>query len=257
MADRQALVLICGIGEDEATWEPVVAALGEIADCLPMVAGGDSIEAMADDILARIDGNFAVAGHSLGGYVALCLQRIAPDRVTRLALLNTSARPDDAATAANRRKLIARIARDGYPAVVRAITPMLSAKPSPAEAATMLLRTGETRFVREQRAAMLRPDARPALAAITVPLLVIGGARDQVIPVARSVEIATAVPGATLVTLPGSGHMSPVEAPAAVAMALLDWLATPLWSSPVAPETVGSDDRTSSSRGVGRQRPPR
>lgn len=227
MADRQRLVLICGIGEDEALWHPVMVALGDIADCLPMIAGGDSIEAMADDILARIKGSFAVAGHSLGGYVALRLQHIAPGRVTRLSLLNTSARPDDPATGAKRLKLIERIMRDGYVAMVQAISPALSAQPSPAVVA-MMLRTGETRFVREQRAVMHRPDARPTLAAITVPLLVIGAAFDHVIPVSGSIEIAAAVLGSTLITLPGCGHMSPLEAPAAVAAALRDWLMMPL-----------------------------
>ncbi|MDO7842293.1 alpha/beta fold hydrolase [Sphingomonas immobilis] len=224
MADRQPLVLLSGVGGDEAVWEPLVRALADVADCRPMVAAGDSIAAMADDILARCDGPFALAGHSLGGYVALAIQRAAPARVTRLALLNTSAQADDADARANREKVIARIARDGFDAVVRLMAPATTASPM-AEAAAMLLRSGGERFVREQRAAMTRPDALPGLSALAVPLLVVGSARDAIIPAARSVEIADAVPGATLVMLPDAGHLAPLEAPAAVAAAMRAWLA--------------------------------
>lgn len=228
MAERQALLLLCGIGEDEAVWAPLMSRLDGIANCRPMVATGDSIDAMAVDILARAEGRVAVAGHSLGGYVAMAAQRAAPARVARLALLNSSALPDDAATRQNRRRLIARAARDGFPTMVRAMVPALVAaqdRAATSDAEAMLLRTGEERFAREQRAAMTRPDARQALAAINIPVLVIGAARDQVVAPARSHEIAAAVAGATLVMLPDAGHLAPIEAPGAIAAAMRAWLA--------------------------------
>lgn len=223
MAERQTLVLLCGIGEDEQVWAPVAAALADIADCRPMVAEGESIAAMAADVVARTRGPIAVVGHSLGGYVAMAVQRAAPERVTRLALLNTSALPEDATALTGRGKLIDRIARDGFAEVVRLIAPALGN--ASIDTMAMLLRTGPNRFVRDQRAAMTRPDARAGLAAIAVPLLVIGGAQDAVIPAARSAEIAAIVPGAALVILPDAGHVSPLEAPVPVADALCDWLA--------------------------------
>lgn len=225
MGDRPSLMLLCGVGEDEAIWTPVAKALADVADCRSFVGQGNSVEAMAADLLARTEGPIAIAGHSLGGYVALAVHRAAPERVTRLALINSTAAPDDDRARSGRQKLIDLIGRDGFPAVIRRLVPGLAALPVAMDPAAMLARAGENRFVRDLRVAMHRPDGRAGLAAISVPLLVIGGERDTIVPVEHSIEIADAVTHANLLILPDSGHLAPVEAPAAVVDALRDWLA--------------------------------
>jgi pimeloyl-ACP methyl ester carboxylesterase len=227
MADRQTLILLCGIAGDAESWAEVATLLRDAADCRIMVATGDGIAAMADDILSRTTGAIAVAGHSLGGYVALAVQRADPARVTRLALVNSSAAPDDDDARAGRLKAIEAVEARGYPAIVARLAPALLHSDSQIDLARvqpMLLRAGPARFVSEQRAAMNRPDARPALAALQIPVLVIGAEGDRIVSPARSVEIATAVTGATLVMLTASGHLSPMEEPARVADALRLWL---------------------------------
>lgn len=225
MAERQTLLLLCGIGEDEAVWVEVAEALANVAEIHPIIPDGDSVEAMAADILAQFDGPLAVAGHSLGGYVALAMQRAAPARVERIALLNSSARPDDRQARIARQALIDRVGRDGFETVVALLARTLAALPTAINPAAMLLRNGEARFVRQQRAAMARPDARPGLYGVAIPMLVMGAGRDRIVPHDRSAEIAAIVPGARLILLPESGHLSPIEASAAVAAAMRAWLA--------------------------------
>jgi pimeloyl-ACP methyl ester carboxylesterase len=227
MADRQTLILLCGIAGDAESWSEVATLLSNVADCHPMVATGDSIAAMADDILARTTGPIAVAGHSLGGYVALAVQRADPSRVTRLALINSSAAPDDDDARAARLQTIDAVARHGYDTIVRRLTPALVHPDSQidlGQVEAMLLRAEPERFVREQRAAMARPDARPALASTRVPILAIGADADRIVASARSIEIAEIVRHATLVILTASGHLSPMEEPVRVADALRVWL---------------------------------
>ena len=84
--------------------------------------------------------------------------------------------------------------------------------------------TGVDAFLRQQRAIMARPDARPGLGAIRVPTLVLVGEGDELTPPALSQEIAAGIPGARLVTVPDSGHLSTLEQPAAVNAALVEWM---------------------------------
>jgi pimeloyl-ACP methyl ester carboxylesterase len=227
MADRQTLILLCGIAGDTDSWSEVATLLGQDAECRILVATGDSIAAMADDILARTPGPIAVAGHSLGGYGALAPPRAAPGRVTRLALVNSSAAPDNDDARAARLKTIEAVASRGYEAIIRQLTPALAHPDSridPTRVQAMLSRAGPTRFIREQYAAMDRPDARPALRLVDLPVVVIGAEADRIIAPARSIEIAEIAPGATLVMLAASGHLSPMEQPALVGDAMGKWL---------------------------------
>lgn len=220
-------MLLCGIAGDTESWSDVAALLEGDADCRIMVATGDSIAAMADDILARTTGPIAVAGHSLGGYVALAVQRADPTRVTRLALINSSAAPDDVDARAARLQTIEAVKTRGYEAVVRRLAPALPFAASDFDLVrveAMLLRAGADRFVREQRAAMVRPDARPALSSARIPVLAIGAEADRIVDPARSIEIAETAPAATLVMLTASGHLSPMEEPVRVSVPLRSWL---------------------------------
>jgi pimeloyl-ACP methyl ester carboxylesterase len=190
----------------------------------------DSMAAIAQGILRDAPPRFALAGLSMGGYVALEIVRQAPERVARLALLGTSASLDPPEITERRRRQIA-LAQDGrFDAVADMQFPLLVDRSRlDDEDLQTLVRlmadeTGAEAFVREQTAIIGRADSRADLAAIACPTLVVVGAGDNLIPPQRSAEIADAIPGARLVTVAECGHLSTLERPAQVTEALMEWL---------------------------------
>jgi len=190
----------------------------------------DSVAGIAGRLLAAAPPRFALVGLSMGGYTAFEVMRAGPDRVARLALLDTSARPDLPEQGERRRAQIA-LARGGRFAEV--IEPLFQSWVPPAHRTNAALRhvvqqmaeeTGSEAFVRQITAIMTRPDSRPGLAAIRCPTLVLVGDKDEATPPERAAEIASGIPGARLVTVPESGHLSPLEQPALVTRALAEWL---------------------------------
>jgi pimeloyl-ACP methyl ester carboxylesterase len=190
----------------------------------------DSMERIARRILSQAPARFALVGLSMGGYVSFELLRQAPERVAKLALLDTTARPDAPEQSAQR-KLQIELARAGrfaevsdllFPKFVAASRRM--DEPLRALVRRMAEETGPEAFVRQQTAIMSRPDSRPGLAAIGCPTLVLVGERDELTPPERADEIAAAVPDARLVRVPEAGHLSTIERPAAVTGALVEFL---------------------------------
>lgn len=227
----QPLVLVPGLRCDAYLWQPVIARLGpDIAPVVADVSRDDTIAGMAARILAAAPGRFALAGLSMGGYVALEIIRQAPGRVTHLALLDTSARPDTEERKEGRRAEMELVRQGKASLVSRTALPGLLAPAhldSPiAEAVhAMAMRVGDDTYFRQQEAIMGRIDSRPFLKDIGVPTLVGVGTEDKLIPPALSEEMADAIPGAELVTFPGAGHIATLEAPDAVAAAMTAWLA--------------------------------
>jgi pimeloyl-ACP methyl ester carboxylesterase len=225
------LLLLPGLLCDAALWRHQVAGLSDRARiAIADVTLDDSLGAMAARALAAAPPRFALAGLSMGGYLAFEILRQAPGRVTRLALFDTSARPDTPEQARRRRGLMA-LSRSG---AFRGVTPRLLpqllhpenlAGPVAAEVLAMAGRVGREAFLRQQAAILGRPDSRPGLAAIAVPSLVAVGAADALTPPDRAQEIAAGIPGARYAELPGCGHLPPLEAPGAVNALLATWLA--------------------------------
>jgi pimeloyl-ACP methyl ester carboxylesterase len=188
------------------------------------------MEAVAAHILADAPPRFALAGLSMGGYIAFAMLRIAPERIARLALLDTSARPDTPAQKATREKFIAMAEAGKFFDVVDLLTPrFLHPSRHNDEALKRVVRdmaadTGPEAFVRQQKAIMSRPDSRPLLAAIRCPTLVLVGDGDELTPPELAKEIAGGVSGARLVAVPDCGHLSTIEKPEAVNAALAEWL---------------------------------
>lgn len=230
MSDR-TLVMICGLASDEAIWEEQVARLAGDATCLPIVPRGDSIEAMARELLGRLPRRFSLTGHSMGGYVALALTELAPERVERLALVNSSAEADSPEQKRARRSLIRNVEQHGLPKLLPKLVPNMIAQSHPDLArlaervAALLERTGEAWFLSNQRAVAARPDRIEFYRQLRIPLVVIGSRGDQVVPARHSERMHEANPLARLLLLEGCGHMTPWEAPDAVAQALREWLA--------------------------------
>jgi len=224
------LLLLPGLLEDADVFEYQVKGLGGVAVSAADLTRSDSIGALADDALAQApSGRFALAGHSMGGYVALEILRRAPERIERLALLNTHARPDSQESIQNRRRLMALAERD-FPAVSAELFPRLVAPEHLKEAGIagkvteMALGTGKEAFLRQQRAIMGRIDSRPHLAAIRCPTLVLAGRHDAIMPVEVLEELARGIPGARLEIIENCGHLSPLEQPDIVTRLLSEWL---------------------------------
>jgi pimeloyl-ACP methyl ester carboxylesterase len=190
----------------------------------------DNMGAIARRILAEAPPRFALAGHSMGGYIAFEIMRQAPERVARLALINTQARPDTAEATERRRGMMARAQAGGYRDMLDELFPGF-VHPSRHEDASlrqlvydMAEDVGVEGFIRQQTAVIGRVDSRPTLAWIKCPTLVLSGDQDNTIPNSLSMEIASNIPDAKLVILPHCGHMSQAEQPQATAAALVEWL---------------------------------
>jgi len=190
----------------------------------------DNMGAIARKILAEAPPRFALAGHSMGGYIAFEILRQAPERVAKLALLNTQARPDTPEASERRRGQIARAKTGEYHAIFDEQFPGL-VHPSRRDDADlrqlvhdMADDVGPEAYVRQQMAIISRPDSRPSLAWIKCPTLVLSGDEDNTIPNSISSEMANGIPGAKLVVVPNCGHQSLAEQPAATSAALVEWL---------------------------------
>jgi pimeloyl-ACP methyl ester carboxylesterase len=233
---KTSLILVPGLMCDEVVWAHQTDALSGIADVQIATNGArDSLVAMAEAIIAQAPPRFALAGHSMGGRVALEVIRRVPERVIALALLDTGHQPLAAGEAgerevAGRLALVEKAGRKGmramgwewlqgmvYPSrltdaiVVNAILDMIERK------------TPEL-FAAQTRALINRPDATPVLGKVRCPTLVLCGQDDLWSPPRRHEEIRDMIPGSTLTVVPYCGHMSTMERPAAVSEAFRAWL---------------------------------
>ena len=190
----------------------------------------DSMAAIAERILAAAPPRFAVVGLSMGGYIALTMLRAAPDRVERLALLDTSARPETPEQTERRKPQIA-LAESGRFAEVPPLQfPVFVHRNRQNDDALrqrvcmMAEETGAEAFLRQQKAIMTRGDARPWLESITCPTLVLVGEGDELTPLPLSQELAAGIAGSRLVVVPDCGHLSTMERAEAVNRALVEWM---------------------------------
>jgi len=192
----------------------------------------DSMEAIAARILKDAPQHFALAGLSMGGYVAFAMMRLAPERIAKLALLDTSARPDLPEQKADREKFIAMAQAGKLNDVVETLTPkFLHRDHAKDEGLKKIVRdmahdTGPDAFVRQQKAIMNRHDSRPLLSEIGCPTLVLVGEGDELTPPELAREIAADILGSRLVVVPSCGHLSTIEKPDAVNAAMIEWLKT-------------------------------
>ncbi|TWA74323.1 pimeloyl-ACP methyl ester carboxylesterase [Azospirillum brasilense] len=231
MSDRIPLILLPGMPLDAALWEHQTNHLGDVAE--PIVGdltGHDTVAALAAAVLARAPERFALAGLSMGGYVSFEILRQAPERVAKLALLDTSARPDTPEQTATRQDAVRLVGQGRLRQVVAAGMPRLVHPDRTSDAALVdsvqaqAQRVGADGYARQQTAIMNRPDSRPGLGVIACPTLVLCGRQDAITPPALHEEIAEGIPGARLVLIEDCGHLSAMERPQAVTALLRQWL---------------------------------
>jgi pimeloyl-ACP methyl ester carboxylesterase len=190
----------------------------------------DTIEAIARRVLAAAPPRFALVGLSMGGYIAAAVMRLAPERVARLALLDTSARADLPERTDVRRARIAMAEQGRFDEVAELHFPQFVHKDRRDDLALkrivhlMAEETGSEAYVRQQKAIMTRPDWRGMLPEIRCPTLVIVGDADEMTPPKLAEEIAGGIPGARLVVVPACGHLTTLERPDDVNAALVAWL---------------------------------
>ena len=230
MRSHTDLFLLPGLLEDAEAFHAVRLGVADIAHTrVADLTGADSIEALARAALEQAPERFHLAGHSMGGYVALEMQRQAPQRVEKLALLNTHARPDSPEATENRRRLMALAERD-FPTVIATLLPKLMLPAHVADAnlagivTTMALAVGREAFLRQERAIIGRVDSRPLLGAVSCPTLVVAARDDQLMPVEWLEELARGIPGAELEIVEECGHMAPIEKPREVIKLLREWI---------------------------------
>lgn len=225
------LLFVPGLLCDAGMWRHQVEALSDIVDChIADVAGHDSVEAIAESILVQAPDRFALAALSMGGYVALEIMRQAPERVTRLALLDTQPHPDTIEQADRRRGFITTVEGGGFDEVVDDFPPLLFHQDRLSDAAlvrefvTMAHRVGSETFLRQQKAIIGRPDSLSTLGDICCPVLIACGRQDLITPLENSELMAATVPGAFFVVIEDCGHMSSMEVPELVNGLLRNWL---------------------------------
>ncbi|MDE2514770.1 MAG: alpha/beta fold hydrolase [Rhodospirillales bacterium] len=228
---RPALLLLPGLLCDAALWQAQIDALSDVAAIhVADLSRDDDVAAMAARAIAAMPARFAVAGLSMGGYVAFAVLRAAGARVSRLMLLDTSARPDTEAQAARRRALMALSRRGRFRGVTPRLLPSLIHRDRLGDAAltgtvmAMAERLGGEMFLRQQAAILGRPDSRPDLGGIAVPTAVLVGAEDVLTPPDCAREMADAIPGAVPHEIPGCGHLAPLECPDIVTAMMRAWL---------------------------------
>ncbi len=188
----------------------------------------DTMTDIARSILAVAPPSFALVGLSMGGYIALEIMRLAPERVGKLALLDTTARPDTPEQSKVRNEQIA-LARNGaLGKIAYAALPLLLHRHEDAalrEAVVqMAAESGSDAFINQQQAIIGRADSRPLLASIRCPTLVLVGEQDRLIPPDRSQELAAGIAGSRYVAIPECGHIATLEQPRATTEALIGWL---------------------------------
>ena len=227
----RTLLLLSGLLCDETVWVDAARVLKSAADVrIVSFQGFDSIQAMAGHVLRMAPQRFLVAGHSMGGRVALEIFRQAKERVLGLALLNTGVHPLRAGEIESRGRLV-KLARERGMSAVAAdwLPPMMGASPArvtevmPKLQAMVERQTVES-FSAQTKALIERPDAVLVLPTIEVPTLLASGTADTWSPLMQHEEIRRQISEATLVAIEDAGHMAPAEQPHAVAAAMRAWM---------------------------------
>ena len=239
MSDMRAapLLLLPGLICDARIWPLAIHELG-----CPVVApagydGATSLQDMASVALQQAPARFSLLGHSMGARVALEIVRRAPERVERLALVSTGVHLPRAGEAASRHALLNLGRAEGIEALVDRWLPPMVAPSRLADRAllapltAMCVQAGVETYGRQIEALIERPEVESLLPGIDCPTLVLVGSEDQWSPPEQHRQIASAIPGAVLGIVDGSGHMLPAEAPEAFLASVLEWLAMPLSAS--------------------------
>jgi len=227
-----SLVLLPGFLCDQTVWKQQIASLADIADplCMEWTPQHNSIVAMAEAVLRWAPPTFALAGHSMGGRVAFQVYRLAPERVTKLAVFNSGSDARSDTEEPGRRRLLAIARSQGMRAMavewLKGMLPPYRQDDTPLveEIIQMFERKSPDLFEIQMLALLGRPNATPLLREIQCPALVLTGRDDAWSPPARHLDMAQLIPKSELVLIPKCGHMSTMERPDEISAAMRHWL---------------------------------
>jgi pimeloyl-ACP methyl ester carboxylesterase len=230
---KQPLLLLSGLLCDRTIWADIPDRLADAADVSVISFGGfSSLAGMAEHVLRTAPERFAVAGHSMGGRVALEVVRSAPQRVSGLALLNTAVHTVRDGEPQSRGRLLRLAYEHGMSALAAEWLPPMMASGVARTAqlmpnlTAMIERSTPDSYAGQINALLNRPDVLSVLPTIGVPTLLLSGSEDTWSPVSQHESMRRRIPHATLFEIHGAGHMAPFERPDAVAVALREWLTT-------------------------------
>ncbi|MBB3993557.1 pimeloyl-ACP methyl ester carboxylesterase [Sulfitobacter undariae] len=231
---KEPLVLLPGMMCDARLFGPQIAELSsDMAIMVAPVTIGERVEEIASTLLDILPKRFALVGHAMGGAVAMEILRRAPDRVSRIALIDTHPLAETPAIAAAREPQIVKVRSARFDEVMREEMPLSALAPSPyrkevhALAVDMAQTLGAEVYIRQARAMQRRKDQQVTLRRCKVPALVLCGAHDTIYPVKRHEFMAELIPYAQLRVLEGSGHLPMLEQPEETTAALREWLKQP------------------------------
>lgn len=229
--DRKTVVLVPGLICNWRLWRHQIDHLGK--DCEVIIGdtlNDDSIRGMVNRILSQAPERFSLAGLSMGGYVSMELMRVAPERVERLALIDTTARLDKPEQRERRKALISMSKMGKFKGVTPRLLPLflhpdrLEDEKICNEIMEMAQEVGQKTFIHQQTAILAREEVISILPGIKVPTTVICGAQDALTPPEHSREMASLIPGAQLHLIDDCGHLAPLEQPDTTTTLLREWL---------------------------------
>jgi pimeloyl-ACP methyl ester carboxylesterase len=219
------LLLLAGLLSNERLWLHQRENLSDLASVQIISASDDTPEKMIHTILSQAPEKFALAGHSMGGWLAQEVMRVAPERVLKLCLLNTTSRMDSEEKRISRLKMIEKVKEGSFKEVVKGIADKFVFNTQvKKDVEKMFLEVGEEAFINQELSMLKRSETKTVLSAITCPTLVIYAEKDPVFSLQEHQEMAGLIKNSKLVTIKNSGHMSPMEAPDSVTSVLRAWL---------------------------------
>ena len=226
------MIFIPGLLCDRTLWQFQIDALSELADyrVTDQQMYTDTIGQIADRIVADAPAQFAVAGLSMGGYIALEICRKYGERVKGLALLDTSARPDTPEQTKRRKKMMALCREQNFNKIIEMLLPVLihpdrqKDQDLKQQIIDMAENLGPQVFLRQQHAIINRIDQRPNISKIACPTVVICGQQDCITPLDCAREMSAKIHQAKLETIKDCGHLSTMEKPEQVTKIMIRWL---------------------------------
>jgi len=232
MSERPFLVLVPGLLSTDILWQRVAEILSDAVDIhiTQQNLRHDNLDAMAEAILAETPPTFAIAGSSMGGYVAMLVKRLGGDRVTHLCLVDSTANLNLEDQGERRQQLKEMAEQGNFQGVKQAMLPLFlnadnqRSMSMNAVVDTMAEVVGVDRFLQQLSALMEGGDLRGDLRQIMCPTLVMCGAEDRLLPVELSREVAQGIRKSKLVVVNGAAHLLPLERPETVAELMRHWL---------------------------------
>jgi pimeloyl-ACP methyl ester carboxylesterase len=224
--DKINLILLPGFLSTASLWEHQITHLKDIANIkvIPLLKE-NTAEKMIAAVLSHAEGKFALAGHSIGGWIALEVARKYPDRVIKLCVLNTMAEPDTAEILANRKKRINEAKTGNFEKYAKELTDYFVVNQAAKKAIlSMFLTTNSQDLINQQNAMIHRHASLVSLKEIQCPSLIIAARKDPYFTLEMHQAMVDQIPNAKLAIVENSGHMSPMEAPQAITKLMRHWL---------------------------------